>query len=410
MNAKKRLFKTTCLILVIAMIILVFPVSAISYDNRIIDRNRDRFIATDMSVMDSLITAGIYLSPVLTEENMTSEKSYLKEMIPLHDINSNIVAFYLTFTSGSYAVVNNNINNPTVIEFGMGDNPFVREILDSSINPVIVYNSPFDVFDKNGVAQFDERISEASIASLFDNYPDLLEPNRATMNLHSEARGIVSALYPQMTELDFSINELSSRIDGFNTQIITPFGGSDWGFLPITGLPTGAHTNRHVTGIPGSAVVMSTFSNGNTRNHCGAVAVTNLAMIFANQGHQSLRITNVYNTFRAIHPTHVGNGPVMMIAPGATNYFRSRNVTLRHSGIGTVAQYRTAIANNRPVGILLANGLFSWHWIVGVGYRHYTNTGITFFRVLDGWNTSNQRFYRPNTGSLWWSATSYWIG
>jgi len=72
--------------------------------------------------------------------------------------------------------------------------------------------------------------------------------------------------------------------------------------------------------------------------------------------------------------------------------------------------YRTAIANNRPVGILLvANILNSWHWVMGVGYRHCNTTNITHFQVVDGWNARINRFYRPGHGSGWFSGTQYFI-
>jgi hypothetical protein len=143
-------------------------------------------------------------------------------------------------------------------------------------------------------------------------------------------------------------------------------------------------------------------------NHCGATAVTNLALYFVERGESDL----LYNgdkddTFEAVHDI-VGNGPVMTIAGSASEYFDDQGVSLNYSSVGTTSSYKTAIDNNRPVGLLLAEGIVSWHWILGVGYRNYTS-GSMYFRIVDGWYDNMDSYYLPHSGSLWMSATQYWV-
>ena len=33
-----------------------------------------------------------------------------------------------------------------------------------------------------------------------------------------------------------------------------------------------------------------------------------------------------------------------------------------------------------------------------------------YFQIVDGWNATASRYYKPGSGSLWHSMTEYWIG
>jgi hypothetical protein len=375
--------KIICLIVAVLLAISSTPTWAVEGDVR-------DFQSTEMSTLDVLVAAALHMNSTTVEDSLLPPSSFLKEIVPLHDLAGEVIAYYITFTTYRYAVVNNNIDNPTLIEFGEGENPLVRKILDSSTDPFIVYNSPLDVFDKNGVIPF-----RAESFDLFDIHPDLLEANVMAAALHSNAINYAIKLleeqYPQ--QMAFA----STR------------GDADWGFIDAGRLPIGGAIIRTITGTPSVPAIMRTFENATTFNHCGAVAVTNLALIFSNRGHTTLTTGGTYATFRAIHPRFIGNGPwgAITIAGGARNYFSSRGVTLNNAAVGTDSAMRTAIQNGRPVGLLVANG--PWHWIVGVGYRHFQATGITYFQILDGWNATQFRFWRTNVGSTWISGTQYWV-
>lgn len=98
----------------------------------------------------------------------------------------------------------------------------------------------------------------------------------------------------------------------------------------------------------------------------------------------------------------------MTIADKAKTYFSNRGYTLNTSSVGDFSGIKTAIGNDRPCGILLANGIVDWHWIICVGYRDYSSGG-KYMRIVDGWNDTTLKFYMCNSGSLWISASQYWV-
>ena len=180
------------------------------------------------------------------------------------------------------------------------------------------------------------------------------------------------------------------------------------GIINASDLPSGSYSSNTI--IYAGAVtwaVTSSFSSI-AKYHCGAVAVTNLALYFAVRGKSALKVNNsITDTFKAIHPKYIGDGPVMTIADGAKKYFKSKGVTLNYSGAHTYSAVKKAIDNNRPVGVLIADG-FSWHWVICIGYRKYSN-GSFYMQVVDGWNNSTNKYYKPHSGAAWISGTQYWV-
>ncbi|MFV0504515.1 MAG: hypothetical protein ACK5LT_11230 [Lachnospirales bacterium] len=75
------------------------------------------------------------------------------------------------FTSDAYAVVNNNVNNPMVIEFGKGVNEEIDTILDKNSDAIIVYCSPFEIFEKSYAR------SNTEVVPLLEQYSDLDNTN-----------------------------------------------------------------------------------------------------------------------------------------------------------------------------------------------------------------------------------------
>lgn len=341
----------------------------------------------EMDPLDVIVAGAIHLSSEIDEEDMLSDEAYPKEIIPLHDFEGSVIAYYITFTSDSYAVVNNNRLNPTVLEFGEGENPFIREILDTATHPFIVYNDPFDVFNKN----IFERSTVYEGEELIENHPDLLEEDLVAIEFHSQVRDLL-----------VEANEANPQVNFVRGK------DSNWGFVTASGLPSGTYTSKTLKNLPANFAVMSSFSNNTTKNHCGATAVTNLALIFGQRSGNSKLIVNgkINDTFRTIHPKYVKNGPITTIADKAKDYFKARGVsTLKSTSVGTVSGYRNQIDKERPVGVLLQKGSEA-HWVVGVGYRKYGST--TYFRIVTGWANSTNRYYKPGSGSLWVSGSAYY--
>ena len=184
------------------------------------------------------------------------------------------------------------------------------------------------------------------------------------------------------------------------------------GIINSSALPSGSYTSKTITNAGSVTWTVTSSYKSIVKNHCAAVAVTNLALYFYKRGHYNLMVDtrrgrSIYETFVKVHKI-VGNGPVMTIAGKAQKYFKDRGYSLKYSGANTTDAVKKAIDNNRPVGILIADGLFSWHCIICIGYRKYSN-GAFYMQVVDGWNNSTSKYYKPHSGSTWMSGTQYWI-
>lgn len=337
--------------------------------------------SNNIDTLDIIIAAATYLNSNDESDACISENTYLKQIVPLHNNEGKIIAYYASFTPSGYAVINNNPNNPTVIEFGKGNNKIIEEILSNESNPYIIYNNPVNIYSVNNKSLLQSAVNSSDI---YDYYPDLKESNFSLVKRHNEIKQ-------------------SFLQDRFVIQ-----GDGDYGFIDLSDMPAGDYDDDTILKAESTDwAIMDEFEDI-AENHCGATAVTNLALYFANRGHSNLKINNSrLDTFKAVHKI-VGNGPVMTIAGSAKEYFKNRGYTLKYSSLGDFSGIKTATTKDRPCGILLADGLFSWHWILSVGWRQYSNGG-NYMRIMDGWYDTIDRYYKIHSCSLWISATEYWV-
>ncbi|MBE5064029.1 hypothetical protein INF30_12270 [Lachnospiraceae bacterium DSM 108991] len=367
---KKRIRNLVVTCLIISMLSPCFGVTAFATSGE----------NTDMDDLDILISAHYFLDSDSYGESFWSDSISDIDIVPLYNTSGKITAYYVELAEGGYAVVNNNTENPTTIEFGEGNNPLIREILDNNSNPHIIYNNPLSLYDANNTTMT-RSISDQP--DLYDNYPDLQVKDSSLASMLSEQKDIIES-----------------------TPHIVPYGDGDYGFINWSDMPSGSYTSDNIPYSGTSWVITGDFDDI-ASDHCGATAVTNLANYFANQGYSKLKKSSNRNTFIAVHNI-VGNGPVMTIADKAKKYFSNCGYTLQYSSVGTFTGIKDATKKDRPCGILLADGIVKWHWILSVGYRDY-NSGGDYIRIMDGWNRNVNRFYKPGSGSLWISATQYWI-
>lgn len=330
-----------------------------------------------------LVAASILNSPDAENDILASENTTLNDILPLYSGCGEIVAYYVSFAPTGYAVVNNNRSNPAVIEFGEGGHPLIEDILSVENNPYIIYNNPTEVFSANSLdAEVQEMANQANSADLYSYYPALKEEN-----------ALAAARLDQLKQMLVPENSV--------------YGSGGYGFIDLGNMPSGSYSSDTITKASTTDWATTGEFSEIAKNHCAATAVTNFALYFANRGHSNLKIDTVYKTFEAVHKI-VGNGPVMTIADEAKDYFSDRGYTLKTSSVGTFSGIITAVTNERPSGILLANGIVDWHWVICVGYRAYSS-GDNYMRIVDGWNDTIDRFYLIHSGSMWWSATEYWV-
>lgn len=337
-------------------------------------------VDTSLDTLDLLIVAHFFLSSG-TDENYWPEDVQIKEQIPLYNIDGQNVAWYIELSGGEYAVINNNVNNPAVIEFGIGGNYLIQKLANTANNSHIIYNNPSEVYC--------ESISAAAFSATKDIY----------------------SYYPELKQDDAALAEalVNSRAFLIENNPIMVLGDGDYGFIYWDNMPAGEYESDWLSLYNVDWAITGDY-NSFAYNHCGATCVTNLALYFAalNTKYSNLKINSSKDeTFKAIYQI-VGPGPVATIAGSAKTYFSSRGYTLKYSSVGTFDSYKTAIKNDRPCGILLADGLDEWHWVLGVGWRQYL-AGGNYMRIVNGWDNTHKYFYKVNTGSLWISATEYWV-
>lgn len=185
----------------------------------------------------------------------------------------------------------------------------------------------------------------------------------------------------------------------------------DFGFIDLSNMPTEEfnHDNLEYKNIDWAR---TKDYNHLAKNHCGAVFVTNLALYFASKGYGDLLIdNNKDDTFEGVHRI-VGNGPALTVAKKGKEYFYERGYSLEFSRLRSFEDIKDAISKGYPLGVLLTNGIFSWHWIMALGWRQYkagSSSQENYMRIVDSWNNTADRFYKISTGSRLWSTTKYWI-
>lgn len=182
----------------------------------------------------------------------------------------------------------------------------------------------------------------------------------------------------------------------------------DYGFYDESSLPLGKYKDVIIKDADRIDWLTTYDVNTFAKNHCGAVAATNISLYYASRGFRDLNISNdKIEVFKKLHAL-IGNGPVVTIAGGLDKYFSSLRYDLRFSNLGNLESIKNALVNDRIIGILLAKDLFNWHWVLGLGYREYED-GSVYIRILNGWDNAIDKFYMIHSGSLWISATQYWL-
>lgn len=143
------------------------------------------------------------------------------------------------------------------------------------------------------------------------------------------------------------------------------------------------------------------------KNHCGPTFITNLAIYFESKGYTGLLIDgDVRKTFEHVHKM-TGNGPVVMTARTAKKYFAQRGYKLKYSIVDSFEEIKEAIDQGKPLSLLVMEHLFSWHWVMGVGYLD--SDKYDFVRIINAWEDTPERFYLVNQGAVFMSARKYEI-
>lgn len=175
-------------------------------------------------------------------------------------------------------------------------------------------------------------------------------------------------------------------------------GHGDYGFLDLDQLPQGIFVEKYIDDSANLDYITTADNKDLAKNHCGATAATNL-------GHYYLRDLSFDLLFKKFH-SEIGNGPVFFIPKKILRVFKDLGKDLDYFSTRDVEEIKTALYQNLMGILLLANGLFDWHYVVALGYRIYEN-GDMYLIIMDGWTKDRKRFYKINSGSLLLSASFY---
>ena len=335
----------------------------------------------ESTLLDIVVSAAIRLNSSNKNEDILKEGSVLKRIEPLYN-QDNIVAYYISFNPSGYAVVSSNPENPAVIEFGEGEQENIENLISS--NDRISYNNPVDIYLGGRIPY-----TTNTDRNLYTYFPELKEKDSILLN-----------------EISFEKKSLSFPL--LPVEQIHTFGDDNYGFYDWGNMPGGKYEHDTIKGSTSTMWLTMNEVNDIAYDHCGATAVTNLALYFRQRGKRNLKINDSKrSTFIAVYKI-VGHGPVATIAGSAVRYFSNRGYSLNYSGANTFAEVKRAVRADRILGILLADGIFSWHWILGIGYREYPN-GDSYIRVINGWDNTTYKYYKLHTGSSWISSTQYWM-
>ena len=142
------------------------------------------------------------------------------------------------------------------------------------------------------------------------------------------------------------------------------------------------------------------------KNHCGAVCATNVLLYFrAVAGIPVRSAAERHRIFAAVHDV-VGNGPIFSLQKKIS---RCPFIAVRGKKLHGIPELVSALDHGLPCILLLANGLFDWHWVLCVGYLIIRENGKEkiCLRLADSWTPFSDTLYEPGVGSRILSMTAY---
>ena len=158
-------------------------------------------------------------------------------------------------------------------------------------------------------------------------------------------------------------------------------------------LPTAAQS-RSLPHLNTAWVCCDDFRSS-AKNHCHAVCICNLLRYcFPEQGF----------SFSEIHK-RVGNGPVFSLQK-MRKFCEEKQLPLTAEKLRSSKDLNAALADGHPCVVLMANRLWEWHWILVVGIAESAD-GQQFLRIVDGWHSDCDHWYKIETAAPWLSAYQF---
>jgi hypothetical protein len=350
------------------------------------ETNSDNTSPNSIDELDAMIVACTALAPIKDGDDFQKLTIENRIFLPLYDVAGTVIAYYLEFEDVGYAVINNNRDNPAVIEFGEKYNPLIHDLISKKSSAKIVYNNPFSVFT-------DDMAERAVTYTYAQLNGDLSRRNSELAEMVSERRQVIL--------------EQNTRDDWRN----------DWGVYYIPSYDSEG-TGKKLMYVDGQEWMTDGIyynATGSDTPVCGAVAGTNLALIFSAMGYNRLNNGSPLQTFYGV-ANHVPIGTTLFTASSIHSYFASKQYNLNYyvynilnySTSSLYNKVKSATNSNHPTIISVWNNdEMEGHWMVSLGWREY-GTSYKYIHVLNGWDDSENYFFRINSIPLQ-SVTEYFV-
>ena len=213
-------------------------------------------------------------------------------IIPLYDIEDNLIAYNVNLDNGAYLIINSNKNNPIITEFGETQYISPSNSKQYYINPLIVES------DLNSLNDSKIRTSSEN-----DNpFYNFLKSNNS--NKKTEYENLKEKIYSN-TSYNLT-SSMTKEVDNDDYDF----------FLYSADLKPTAYSETYIN-YANSLVAkwknMTTFATLNdVHDHCAATSAYNLIYYYKYINNDTLPITTseIHQLFLDIHD-YIGNGPVI---------------------------------------------------------------------------------------------------
>lgn len=222
-----------------------------------------------------------------------------EEIIPLHDLDGNLFAYYVGMDDGSYMVINANRENPVLLEFGSEGYGNVNQLAKASNDGKLVYCGPGGFLTAKTVGRETSKVytngeTEAALTAEVEVqinkfYDFCAEPNTQKKNMLEETKNKFVPNNTGIHDLIIGSENLPSLQDKheeiLNFNDITY--GRTYGF-------------EHLTPLDGGII----------EKHCGATSAYNMLLYYRYRlGEPITSPYEVISTFLLLH-SYIRNGPV----------------------------------------------------------------------------------------------------
>jgi hypothetical protein len=336
-------------------------------------------VARSFDLTDALIAAALHSKADNQDANIKPINT--KE---LYNTSDEITAYEIILSDYSYIVVNADLSNPIVIEFGQRDELYCKYSTEKEyyIGPTYRFEratnkqSELFVSESSKSTEIEATVAELQLAE--EKLKTALQSVDTTQkSIHSEARSL----------FDASSNGISKNKDKNPYDFIIDF----------SSLPSASTLSSSKTITSATSTSITPYGTTNdfdgvndADNHCAATSAYNMVIYYMYRNGDTIPTSETAREalFTAIHK-RIKNGPV---TPSGYRTRIKKYVNNDMSGYSITVDnirdnwdnYKAECDSNRMSLMCLWPALFNAHMVNGIGYRTYSN-GSKYCQIINNW-------------------------